>query len=100
MKADPWIEYYVHDGARILRTGHCPRSLLVRQAHKGQVAVEGFANDRNEKIVNGVKVAKTRQEIAATQDPIGEIIPGENIVIIKQKEWDDLIRRIEKLETK
>jgi len=79
---------------KILRTGICPDDMFDIQAQKGEYIIEGTANDRLQKIVNGKVVDKLLEEIPSKPQPD----PKETL--IRQK-MNEILRRmaIKELET-
>ena len=95
---------YNDSTGKILRSGSCPMSMLAIQAGPGETVIEGKlpdgTDDRTQKIKGDQVVDKTPAEIEA-DNPTPVPIPKEDkIKSVQNKDWDDLIGRIEKLETK
>lgn len=92
---DPWggrsptqtVAFMVYDVVgRILRTGHCALRDLIAQAQGDEVVMEGHANDRLQKVVDGRVVDKTAEELAALELPV--IPPEKQRAFVSQEDWD------------
>lgn len=85
---------------RILRTGKCQDRTFRRQAKDGEFVIEGKANDATQKIVAGKIVNKTRKEIE-TDNPTPKPIPfKKQPALITNAQWQAVLGRLSKLETK
>ena len=57
--------YIVYDeSGTIVRTGICPKNMVKIQAQKGELIMEGKANDIEDRVINGKIIRKTEREIA------------------------------------
>lgn len=101
---DPWggrspngiVPFLVYDATgRILRTGYCSLQDLAYQAGPGEIVLEGQANDRLQKVVNGRVTDKTAEEIVAAQRPA--IPPEKERAFISQEDWTVLQTRLDAL---
>ncbi len=83
----------------ILRRGQCSNKDFSIQAQNGESILEGFANDRIQKIVDGKVVDKTPEEIEADKPPVPEPIPFEDQQArVTNKQWQNVTDRLNVLE--
>lgn len=95
------MNYIVYNiTGEILRTVQCPSSMKHLQVKEGESMIEGTANDLTQKIADGKVVDKTPEEIAADDPPALEIPAGRRPVQIIDDQWQDVLNRLSKLETK
>ena len=84
---------------KILRTGICAAQDLFLQAGDSEFVMEGAANDITQKIANaGIKgkvVNKTTEEIEL-DSPV--VLAGEQPANITNEQWQDVLKRLDKLE--
>jgi len=93
-----YIVYRERDG-RIQRTGICSDNVLNQQAKENELVIEGIANDRKQKIIDGKIVNKTPQEIEA-DNPTPAPIPFEKKPAnITNEQWQEVLDRISVLES-
>lgn len=96
MKA--FIVYNVVTG-KILRTGTCPDVDFELQAQAPNERIfEGKANDITQKIINEKVVDKTFEEIEVEKPP--EVPVEQQEANITNDQWQDIINRLELLESK
>ena len=91
--------YVLHDvTGKILRTGVCSNKEFKKEANEGEFILEGIADDRFDKIVDGEIVTKTPEEIEV-DNPLTVPQPFEDrIVSITNKQWQDVLDRLNGLE--
>ncbi len=95
------MNYIIYNASgKILRTGSCPASMFELQKREDQFIIEGKADGRIKKIVDGKVVDKTPQEIANDNPPPKEMEYGDRRKFVTNKMWDDLIERINVIENK
>jgi len=90
---------------KILRSGTCQDSTFYLQANESEFVKEGTANDITQKIinvgVNGKIIDKTPEEIEAEKPPQPKSLPHEKQTAhITNEQWQDVLARLNKLETK
>jgi len=81
---------------KILSTGTCQDHMIQIQAKSGEFVLEGEADDAKQKIIDGKVVNKTEEEIDAEKPPV--IPESEHFANVTNKDWDELIKRVENLE--
>lgn len=90
MSSINYIVYRESDGC-ILRTGYCPRRDFLRQAHEGEMVMEGRAKDTKHKIADGHVVDKTQEEIEREKPAR---IASQEFVDITRAEWQALLKEV------
>lgn len=106
------MDYIIYNKAgKIFRLVECPPAMSKIQAKKGKFIMEGTANDATQKVefdgfdVNGQPinpriVDKTPEEIEAEKPkPPPKILFEKRAAAITNKQWQDVLDRLEKLET-
>lgn len=88
---------------KILRTGFCQNDTFLLQAGIDESVIEGKANDVNQKIINGKVVDKTPKEIKADKPKPShgqsyEITENMRPANITNKQWQNVLNRLDKLE--
>lgn len=106
------MKYIIYDNTgKILRRIQCPPGLSLLQAKDSEFVMEGTANDVTQKVkfdgldekgqpVNPRIVDKTPEEIEADNPPIPEIPEGERPAHITNAQWQEVLLRLKKLESK
>ena len=90
------IRFIVYKNTKILRTGHCPASMIAAQAGIGESVIEGTANDIRQKIIDDRVVNKSQAEIdAETPAPIPD---EDRSASITKKQWQAIQDRVAALE--
>lgn len=69
------------------------------QAKEDEFVMEGTANDTTQKIVNGKIVNKTPEEIERDNPAPPEIPKGKRHAQITNEQWQNVLNRLEKLES-
>ena len=89
---------------KILRSGSCSALDFFKQAEDGEFVMEGIANDVSQKVSNagieGKIVNKTPQEISADKPRPIEIPMEKRLAPIDNEQWQDVLGRLKKLESK
>ncbi len=106
------MNYVVYNiTGEILRTVQCSIKSSFLQAKDGEFITEGVANDVTQKIefdgldekgqpVNPRVVDKTPQEIETDNPPIPEVPHGRRPAHVTNAQWQDVLKRLDKLETR
>lgn len=106
------MKYTIYNATgKILRVVTCPISQHALQAKDGEFIMEGTASDLTQKVefdgfdVNGQPinprvVDKTPEEIKADNPKIPEIPHGLQLARITNEQWEKVIKRLDKLETR
>lgn len=82
----------------IIRTGVCAIQDLHLQAKSGQTVLPIFSRDAVNKVVDRKIVVKTIAEIEASRPPVNNIPDEEKPIMVRKKEWDSLLKRVQDLE--
>lgn len=85
-----------NDAGEILRVGQCPDKDFELQPQKGEFIIEALADQQTQKIVAGEIVEKAPHEIKNIPPPT----QLEPVVCITVQQWQDVLNRLSKLETK
>lgn len=84
--------YILYDeNGMILKTGQCTHATFKQREEAGEYILEGIANDLEYEIKDG-KVVRKKSPVKLP--PVKYFQPA----IISQEAWEDLLKRIEKLE--
>jgi len=104
--------YTVYNATKeILRTGGCSDGDFFKQARNSEFVVEGIANDITQKVefdgldekgqpINPRVVDKTPEEIEADNPTPPEISFEKLPAQITNEQWQDVLKRLDKLETR
>lgn len=92
------MDYIVYDQTGKIRSGRCSTTDLHLQAQAGETVIEGIINQERQKIHNGQVIDKTQEEIDSDRVGIPPVNPDDEIIMIKQKDWDAVLNRLAKLE--
>jgi len=87
-----------NEAGNILRFGLCPEEAVEAQAGEGEFVMEGVANDITQKVVDGLIVDKTPQEIIDDNPPKPEIPYEQQRAFITNWQLQDILNRLEQLE--
>ncbi len=94
------VPFYVYrpddPSGKILRTGTCPRKVLVLQARPGELVKEGVADDLTQKIVGHKLAKKTPAEVVASRPPK----PDPKKKRVSREDFDALVLRLAAVEEK
>jgi len=84
----------------ILRVVECSPTLAKIQVHDNEFIMKGDVDDTTQKIVDGKVVNKTPEEIEAVDPnpPLQEIPKEKRLVFLTNKMWQDVLKRLSKLE--
>jgi len=93
------MKYVIYDKTgTILRQVQCSESMGRIQAKENEFIMQGTANDRYQKIVDGKIVNKSPDEIVR-DNPETEIPKEKRARVISNEQWDGIMARIESLES-
>jgi hypothetical protein len=87
----------------ILRTGSCPDKDFSKQAQAGEFVMEGVANDIKQKVVDGKVVDKSPEEIEAEKQASASVLRQQDaevdeMVMVSKIKFEELVKRVERLE--
>jgi len=92
---------YDMDG-RIIGTGGCQNKMVQAQARgwpEGTKVIEGYADSKKHKVIDGKIVDKTTAEIKADAQQEPKPIPFEDQPAhITREQWQSILERLDKLE--
>ncbi len=93
------INYIVYklDG-KILRTGVCLKEDLAKMTTATETAIAGVANGITQKVVDGLVVDKTPQEIIDDNPPKPVIPHEQQPASITNEQYQNILKRLENLE--
>lgn len=101
------VKFVISKGNNILRSGFCSESDLHLQADKNtgekvkEIPWDTVVDDVRMKMMGGEVVDKSEKEIEEAEKVLNPEIPEEmKQVVLTKKDYDSILRRIEKLEKK
>ena len=90
--------FLVHDqSGKILRHGKCQNSTFNLQAKENETVLNQKSKGRYFKIVDGIQIPMTPGEIEADNLTPPEILEDEKIKRIKNKDWNDMMSKLDDL---
>jgi len=96
-------EYIVLNmNGHLVSSGRCPNRDFDKQADKkkNETVIEGFIDQRKQKIVGGKVVNKTAAEIEADNPAPPEIPESQRSANITNEQWQGILNRLDNLEAK
>ena len=106
------MSYIIYNEAgEILRVVQCSPAMSKIQPKEGEFIMEGTANgvtqkikfdglDVNDQPINPRVVNKTKEEIKRENPTIPKVPKSQKPAYITNKQWQDVLKRIDKLETR
>ena len=97
------MNYITYDeNGNILKYGICSKEKYKTQKESGeriiQVDIYEDAIDITKKVINGRLVDKTSNEIKLTRQKIQRIPEGQQVAVITNDQWTDILARLDALE--